>query len=352
MGHRRHLEVDIIDKVDTAYKFQGDSVDKAYIDYRDSIIDGMTNEMYESLGVLPMDAVLAGIDGVQGINAMAFNTSAGFPFRGTKEQFIELSDRFVDGISCPRDVDPLIVEEMTRLEDELAQGNRVNIVFKGARKDEPTKTTKSKVRVFAGCNMAATMLVRKYFLPISALMQTNKKLFECAVAINPMSPEWTDLMNHIYRFGEDRVVAGDYKSFDRRMSPRFMLAAFKILITVAEKSGKYDERDLMIMRGIATEISNPTYDYFGTLVQFFGSNPSGHPLTVVINSIVNSLYMRYCYFEIAKAEGWWKVPRFNQVVSLMTYGDDNIMSVKKGFDAYNHTRVAAVLADAGITYTI
>lgn len=226
------------------------------------------------------------------------------------------------------------------------------MVFKGALKDEPTKVTKTKVRVFAGCNFAATMLVRKYFLSLSALMQNNKKLFECAVAINPMSPEWTVLMKHIYRFGDDRVVAGDYKSFDRRMSSRFMLAAFKILITIAEKSRRYDERDFMIMRGIATEISNPTYDYFGTLIQFFGSNPSGHPLTVVINSMVNSLYMRYCYFEIAKIEGWWKVPRFNQVVSLMTYGDDNIMSVKKGYDAYNHTRIAGVLADAGITYTM
>lgn len=352
MGHIRHKEVDIIDKVDTAYKFQGDSVDRAVVDYRDSILDGMTDEMYESLGVLPLDVVLSGIDGVQGVNAMAFKTSAGFPFRGTKEQFVQLSDRFVEGISCPRDVDPLIVEEMTRLEDELASGNRVNMVFKGALKDEPTQIGKTKVRVFAGCNFAATMLVRKYFLPLSALMQNHKKLFECAVAINPMSPEWTDLMTHIYRFGEDRVVAGDYKSFDRRMSPRFMLAAFKILITVAEKSGKYDERDLMIMRGLATEITNPTYDYFGTLIQFFGSNPSGHPLTVVINSIVNSLYMRYCYFEIAKQEKWWKVPRFNQVVSLMTYGDDNIMSVKKGYDSYNHTRVAGVLADAGITYTM
>jgi hypothetical protein len=159
-------------------------------------------------------------------------------------------------------------------------------------------------------------------------------------------------MKHIYKYGDDRIIAGDYKAFDTRMSPRFMLAAFKILITIAEKSGNYDEEDLMVMKGIAAEITNPTYDYFGTFVQFFGSNPSGHPLTVVINSLVNSLYMRYCYFEIAKEEKWWKVPAFKDVVSLMTYGDDNIMSVKKGYDAYNHTRVAQVLAKAGITYTM
>ncbi|APG76858.1 hypothetical protein 1 [Beihai sipunculid worm virus 2] len=352
MGSRMHKEVDIAGKTDTAYKFEGASVDKAVVDYKTTVFQGLTDEMLATVGVLDDDANLAGLDGVQGINAMQFDTSAGFPFRGTKEQFVTKSDRFVEGISCPRDIDPIILEEVSYLEQELKARRRVNLVFKGALKDEPTKMTKKKVRVFAGCNIAATFLIRKYFLTLSALMQNNKELFECAVTINPKSPEWTKLMNHIYRFGIDRVVAGDYKSFDGRMSPRFMLAGFKILIAIAEKSGNYDEDDLTIMRGIATEITNPTYDYFGTLVQFFGSNPSGHPLTVVINSIVNSLYMRYCYYEIAKQEKWWRVPAFNQVVSLMTYGDDNIMSVKPGYDAYNHTRIASVLAEAGITYTM
>jgi len=352
MAHIRHQEVDILDKVDTAYKFQGDSIEKAYVDFETTLLGGMNESMYEAVGVLPDDAIISGIDGVQGVNSMVFNTSAGFPFRGTKEQFTTLSDRYVEGITCPRDVHPLITDEVERLEETLARGDRVNLVFKGALKDEPTKTTKTKVRVFAGCNYAATILVRKYYLSLSALMQKNKILFECAVAINPCSPEWTSLMKHIYSHGEDRVIAGDYKSFDRRMSPRFMLAAFKILIKIAENSGNFEPRDLTIMSGIATEICNPTYDYFGTLVQFFGSNPSGHPLTVVINSMVNSLYMRYCYFEIAKQDKWWKVPRFNTVVSLMTYGDDNIMSVKSGFDAYNHTRIAEVFSEAGITYTM
>jgi hypothetical protein len=352
MASTRHIEVDIADKVNTAYKFRGDSVLKAIQDYQTTISERMTDKMYAALGVLPLDAILAGVDGVQGINAMAFNTSAGFPLVGTKERYTALSDRYVEGISCPRDVDPLIVEEMERMEEILARGDRVNMVFKGALKDEPTKMTKDKVRVFAGCNMAATMLVRKYFLTISALMQVNKELFECAVAINPCSPEWTKMMKHIYRFGENRVIAGDYKSFDRRMSPRFMLAAFDILIDLAKESGQYDDRDIMIMKGLATEICNPTYDHFGTLVQFFGSNPSGHPLTVVINSVVNSLYMRYCYYEIARQDKWWRVPRFNKVVSLMTYGDDNIMSVKEGFDSYNHTRIAEVFDAAGITYTM
>lgn len=347
-----HKEVDIAAKTDAAFSFHGDSIDKAYVDLSTQILSGLTKEELGTIGILNNDAVVAGYDGVQGVNSIAIGTSAGFPFKGTKKQFITDSDRFVDGISSVRDVDPLIWEEVTRMEVLLRQGKCINTVFKGALKDEPTKHTKKKVRVIAGSNTGFTLLVRKYFLTLSAIMQEKKGLFECAVGINVYSPEWTDLMQEVYKYGIDRVVAGDYKAFDGRMSPRFMLAAFKILIAIAEESGNYEEDDLMVMRGIATEITNPTYDYFGTLIQFFGSNPSGHPLTVVINSLVNSLYMRYCYFEIAKAEKWWKVPPYCKVVSLLTYGDDNIMSVKEGFEAYNHTRIAEVFALSGITYTM
>jgi hypothetical protein len=283
---------------------------------------------------------------------MNFSTSMGFPFKGPKTQVVEKTDRVVEGISCPRDVDSSILEEVARLERMLLSGKSINTVFKASLKDEPTKLTKKKARVFAAANMPFIMLVRKYYLSLAALFQRNKNLTECAVGTVVQSPEWTELFEHIGKYGWDRAIAGDYAKFDGRMSPEFMLAAFKLLIAIAEKSGNYDADDLVIMRGIASEISYPTYDYFGTVVQFFGSNPSGHPLTVVINSIVNSLYMRYVYFKIAKDDGWWRVPKFAEVVALMTYGDDNIMTVKQGYDAYNHTRIAQEFAEVGITYTM
>jgi hypothetical protein len=183
-------------------------------------------------------------------------------------------------------------------------------------------------------------------------VQRNKIATECAVGTIVQSPEWTELFEHIGKHGWERAIAGDFANFDGRMSPQFMLAAFKLLIKLAEKSGNYDEEDLTIMRGIATEISYPTYDYFGTLVQFMGSNPSGHPLTVVINSFVNSLYLRYCWYAIAKEKRWWKVPPFNSKVSIMTYGDDNIMTVAKGYDDFNHTAISAQLAKVSINYTM
>jgi hypothetical protein len=346
-----HKEVDIENKTHTAYRFDAALVDKAVVDFNATLTSKLKKKLH-NLGKLDDDVVLAGLDGVVGINAMNFATACGFPLSGPKTTLVSKSERIVEGISCPRDIDPKVLDEIKKLEETLLDGNRINTVFKASLKDEPTKIGKKKVRVFAGCNIYFIMLVRKYFLSISALMQQNKEVFECAVGLNVESPEWTKMMKHVYKHGVARVVAGDYKSFDGRMSPRFMLASFKILINLAELSGNYDADDLTIMRGIATEICSPTYDYFGTLVQFYGSNPSGHPLTVVTNSLVNSLYMRYVYYKIAQEERWWKTPLFSDVVALLTYGDDNIMSVRKGYDAYNHTNIARVLADSDITYTM
>jgi len=351
MGAERHKVLDISGKVDTATEFDSKLLKKAVIDYELSLTAIPASELAK-VGKISDDVNLAGLDGVLGLNAMNFSTSIGFPGTGPKTQFVEKSDRHVEGISCPRDVDPMILDEIKKMEEALLRGDSINTVFKGSLKDEPTKLSKDKVRVFAAANMPFVMLVRKYYLTLAALVQRNKIATECAVGVVVQSPEWTELFEHIGKHGWDRAIAGDYAKFDGRMSPQVMLAAFKLLIKLAEKSGNYDADDLVIMRGIATEISYPTYDYFGTLVQFMGSNPSGHPLTVVINSFVNSLYLRYCWYAIAQEKKWWSVPLFNSKVSAATYGDDNIMTVAKGYDDFNHTAIADQLAKVSIKYTM
>jgi len=351
MGAVRHKEADIAGKVDTACRFDGALVQKAFVDYSCQL-DKIPKTELAKVGKISDDINLAGADGVLGLNAMNFATSIGFPLKGPKTKYVTKSDRVVEGITCVRDMDPLIMEEVARLEAELLAGRSINTVFKAALKDEPGKLSKDKQRVFAAANTAFVILVRRYFLTIAALVQRNKEITECAVGTVVQSPEWTELYNHIGKNGWDRAIAGDYAKFDGRMSVQFMLMSFKLMIKIAEKSEKYDVDDITIMTGIASEISYPTYDYFGTIVQFFGSNPSGHPMTVVVNSLVNSLYMRYTYYAIAKDKGWWRTPLFSDVVALMTYGDDNIMTVAKGYDDFNHTAIAAEFLKVGITYTM
>lgn len=344
-------EEDLMRRTHTAFDFDQALLGPIYEDYKKRILDGLTRDMLKKVGKLDLDNCIAGCDQVFGVNHVAYDTSTGFPLGGAKYKRLVDSERPVEGVSCPKDLDPAIEGEVVRILDCYSRGESANTVFNAAKKDEATKKDSHKIRVFAGCNLAFCIVVRMYFLTLAKLVMENSLLFECAVGINVNSPEWTKFVDHICKYGKDRLVAGDYSKFDSKMSVQFMQMAFKILIDIAILSGNYDEEDIKIMKGIATDICNPTYNYFGTLMRFAGSNPSGHPLTTIINSMVNSLYMRYVYYVIAK--GWWtRPPAFGDVVSLMTYGDDNAMSVKRGFNDFNHTRIAEELAKCGIKYTM
>jgi hypothetical protein len=133
------------------------------------------------------------------------------------------------------------------------------------------------------------------------------------------------------------------------MSPKEILAAFDIIIYFCQLSGNYSEEDIQIVRCIAEDTAFALVDFNGDLVQFYGSNPSGNPLTVILNSIVNSLRMRYVYFMLNPEHS---VSTFKKNVNLMTYGDDNIMSVSRECDWFNHSSISETFATLNIVYTM
>lgn len=349
----RHKIKDITNKTHTAWKFDDDCVEKAFNDYFAQIKKHISQEkLARQLHKLDDINVVSGADGISSINSMELGTAIGFPHKGTKKRLVKDVEKEIEGVSCPRVFDEKTMACAEALQAALNSGERGNTVFKGSLKDEPTKETKDKARVFAGCNASMVIVTRRNLLTFCKLVQDNPNAFESAVGIDVHSPGWTELARDITKYERDQIIAGDFKSFDGKMSARFMMMAFRIITELCEMSGNYDEEDLVGIRGIATEICYPVYDYFGTLVKFVGSNPSGHPLTVVINSMVNSLYMRYVYYKIAKEDKWWKTPSFSDVASLRTYGDDNIMSVKKGYKQINHTRFSQTFEQSEIEYTM
>ena len=323
---------------------------RARLDLESRVLDFLENnkEIMDVTYPLAHDYVMAGADGIAAFSRIPLNTSMGWPLNKTKKLFITTVDREVPGVTEPIDFeDPMFREEIQRIKDTLARGERIHTVFRGNLKDEPTKWEKKKIRVFAGCEVAFTCVVREFYLPIVRLIQNNWIDFECAVGINAHGPQWNELTEYISKFGKDRIIAGDYAAFDKSACPEAMMSAFNVLILIAEKCG-YSERDLAIMRGIATEISYPIYELDGVIAQLFGSNPSGHPLTVIINNLMNMLYMRYVYYTLHQNE---EVPPFHEVIALMCYGDDNIMSVSEEEKKFKMSAIVPILADVGIKYT-
>lgn len=336
---------------------EGSLVEAAYKDYVDGFISVLKRDKFK-LWVLselaPMTdmEVLCGKDGKRFIDAMPKGTSKGYPLSGSKREMIKLLDPLdYPDFQCPAEAHPMIVDEMRKMEQILLSGKRCYSIFKACAKDEPTKLTKDKVRIFQAADWATQMMVRKYFLPIVRILSVFPLDSECAVGVNAQGPEWDQLANHMKKHGVDRILAGDYSKYDLRMPAQLINAAFAALIEIAEKCGRYSKDDLIIMRGIATEIAYFCVAYNGDILIHKGSMPSGQGLTVYINGIVGSLQLRCAYFHLWPSH-LGKPKPFREVCAIMTYGDDVKGSVKKGYDWFNHISCAQFLKERDMVFTM
>lgn len=318
--------------------------------YTEDILAALSQDDLAEIMVYDDITTLNGAPGVAYVDKMNRNTSAGFPWRKTKKAFLEPIAP-IGNLSEPVEATPEIMDRVQKVIEGYQAGRRYMPVFTGHLKDEATKFSKieaKKTRVFTGAPFDWSFVVRKYLLSFVRVLQKNRFVFEAAPGTNAQSLEWHEIRNYLTKFGEDTMVAGDYAAFDKSMPPCMILAAFDIIRSVSKAAGMSEE-ELRVIQGIAEDTAFPVVDFNGDLVEFYGSNPSGHPLTVIVNSLANSLYMRYCYAELNPMK---TAKTFKRDVALMTYGDDNVMGVNSSCTFFHHTAIQEVLAGVGIKYTM
>lgn len=319
--------------------------------FSQTILNQLAKDDLNMLKVYDDFTALNGAAGVTYVDKMNRNTSAGNPWKKSKKFFLTAIAPRGENLE-PVEASPEIMDRMHEIINRYKNGERVHPNFCAHLKDEPVTHAKreiGKTRVFSGAPFDWSLVMRKYFLSSIRVIQRNRFIFEAAPGTICQSSEWGDIYKYLTTFGENQIVAGDYKAYDKRMPPAFILAAFDIMISICIESKNFDEEDIRIMRGIAEDTAYPLTDFNGDLVEFYGSNPSGHPLTVIVNSLVNSLYMRYVYYTMNPKK---EVLSFIDNVKLMTYGDDNIMGVSPETPWFNHTTIQKSLSTMGITYTM
>lgn len=317
--------------------------------YVSDVIGALPTGWEKELVELSDTAAVNGLPGVKYIDKLTTTTSMGAPWGCPKKKFLvpAPSELYPEGV----DFIPEVWERVRTMESIYASGNRVYPVYTGHLKDEATPLAKcllKKTRLFSASPVDFNLLVRKKLLSFVRLVQKNKFAFEAAPGLVTQSSEWGDLYRHLTFFGPNRMVGGDYKAFDKGMLADFVLAAFDCIRKIHGLAGYSDETLLTIM-GIGFDIAFPVTDVNGDLMEFYGTNPSGHVLTVIVNSIVNSLYVRYCYRVLNPA---CTLATFREHVRLITYGDDNLMGINLLASWFNHTSIQRVLKSIGVVYTM
>lgn len=293
----------------------------------------------------PLDecAMINGIPGKRFIDPLPRSTSVGYPLNKPKRDFMHPREDNPEQM----DFDPVIWEEYARVVECFKKGERAYCIFNSCAKDEPVALDKDKVRVFQAGPVALQLLVRKYFLPIGRAFSLYPIRSKIAVGINAISPEWDELFTDLRRFGDNTLFGGDYKNYDQRMPAQLILAAFDVMIRFAREYGQYSQDDLHMMKCIAMEIAYPLVNCNGTLIQFAGMHCSGQSMTVYVNSIANVL-MIYSFVLRRYPE----ITNMYPVLSLTTYGDDNVVGVNPMYPDITHVKLAEFLAVRDVIYTM
>jgi hypothetical protein len=206
------------------YLFDKGVLDECVQSFADDIIENLNTEQLSELIKLDDKTTMNGYPGVKFLDKINRQTSMGYPYRKSKAQFIvpcEEVDEWADAVQYVEEVQ----EEIRLIRDVYSRGERYMPVFVMSLKDEPVSQEKiriKKTRGFMGGPAAWQFVMRQQLLSFVRVFQLNHTIFEGAPGLNCNSCEWEHLYNHITKFGEDRIVAGDYAKFDKRMSPLFI----------------------------------------------------------------------------------------------------------------------------------
>jgi len=248
--------------------------------------------------------------------------------------------------------DPRVRERISFLEEELAKGKVIPFVWTDTLKDERrpiSKVDQLKTRVFAAGPQDYVLLFRMYFLGFIANCMENRISNEIAVGTNPYGYDWTILSKKLRKFGK-AVFAGDFSQFDGTLNSCIMHK----FVDVINRWYNDGPRNAMIRRALFISIFNSIHLCNGIFYGCTHSQPSGNPITTILNSFYNSVSMRIAYRRCARKAGLLEsqIPPFTEAVSMVSYGDDNVVNfIDSILSWFNQETVTEAYATFGMIYT-
>ena len=245
--------------------------------------------------------------------------------------------------------DPELKETVDKMIEDARNNKRTPVVWTDTLKDERRPIAKVKIgktRVFSAGPMHYTLAFRKYFLGFAAHCAKNRIDNEISIGTNVYSHDWTRTAKRLCSKG-DKVIAGDFSNFDGTL-------LIQILSDVVEIINKFynDGADnAQIRRVLWKEIVNSVHLNGDNVYLWTHSQPSGCPITAILNSLFNSISMRYVWMSVMPQE-YQTMRAFNKHVSMVSYGDDNCVNISdEVIELFNQLTIADGYAAIGMTYT-
>lgn len=345
-----HNEVNIMNKniekcaVNTPY-IPDDEVDIAVMETKQFLLSGREKRLAR---ILTFEEAISGSEDSEYIGSINRSTSAGYPWvlnkpAGTHGKTGWLGDNEV--FIYNQEVRDCVNKRI----DAARRGERLPVTWTATLKDERrpiAKVDALKTRVFANGPMDYTIAVRMYFLGFVAHVMENRVNNEQSIGTNPMGIDWTVTAKKLSTFGR-KVFAGDFSTFDGTLNS-CILSRFVDVVNEFYNDG---EENATIRKVLMLDVYNSVWLCQGNYIALSHSQPSGNPLTTILNSFYNSVSMRIAYYRCARK--WGHIaPPFATVVSMVSYGDDNVINFSDTIsDWFNQVTVTEAYESFGMTYT-
>ncbi|DBA13302.1 TPA_asm: polyprotein [Eleocharis dulcis waikavirus] len=312
--------------------------------------------------VRSLDEAINGVPGTDFFAPTNLETSAGWPYvhrkpkgaRGKEWLFRKIGE-------YPSGQARYVVDDlqlMDRIETRIAQaklGRTTPLLPMECLKDERRKLKKifenPATRTFTILPVDYNLVLRMYFLDFACMVMKCRSSSFTQVGINPCSLEWTNLMHRMCANGKTLGFAGDYGKFDGIGPP----AIYHSIVNVIN-AWYNDGEESALVRHVLIDQSVHRMSLVGNLVLQVGQGlPSGFAMTVIFNSIVNFYFMSIAWVNVVGSSCLSyhaSVREFARLTDIITYGDDNCVSVDSDFiSIFNLRSVAKFLSSFGVTYT-
>ncbi|APG77947.1 hypothetical protein [Shuangao insect virus 12] len=345
--------------------FHKDLIKSAKFSLRNKIIQNVRPILSKEL--LTDEDVVCGIDNMRELFPhLDFTTSEGFPYSKYRPVGCTNKKWLFDLTEVNEGYKLIKINDMVQeIREVKYQQRRKGIVpftlFVDSLKDLKMPVEKccipGKTRIFSASPIDFTLDVRKYFGNFVASYTHARLDAEHAVGINVNSIQWHELALHLLN-NDESIVTGDYKNFGPTLMSSCVEAAFDIIVDWYDYNYLYWDLDMpsvensTIRKVMGYEMTYANHLARDLVYQVITGSPSGSPLTVIINNLVNGLYMRCIYLICTQGTSFYGLDKFDKYVRVVFYGDDLIMSVNKDLlEFYNGQTIQKAFECYNIVFT-
>lgn len=325
--------------------FQGDHVMnmamKKYLEpsvavssVHEAVFSGALNHRFNptrKVRQLTYNEAISGIVGNEFIRGVNARTSAGYPFnkmtnKPGKTEYVGSDGNWIYD-------HPVLREHVENYTSSAEQNVRPECYFVTTAKDELRPCEKvdvGKTRAFAAAPLHFIILCRIFFLDLVANIMEERITNSSLIGINPYSDEWDYLVQRMINIAnpnEELFTATDFTNWDGTMGHVFLW----VLHSFIERC--YARRDNKVTEALWRDITASLQIFGNVIFQIMRGQPSGNPLTAIINTLYNYALTFLAIWKLLDLVGTQEAHRLQEDLEkhfyVAIYGDDSIIAFSR-----------------------